>query len=103
MSLPPTLSIVPDDDNDWHGLTAGLSSALTLTLMSHSSASTQNKDTMPSMASSSGKFNPFTFVGSAISGGGPKSICCLHTQKRVSSISTLDWSAQQSSVAWSVF
>jgi hypothetical protein len=69
MSHPPSLSLLTAEDDDWQGLTAGLTSSLTLTTGSASTTTTPSTSGSPTLAANTGKFNSFTFVGSALSGG----------------------------------
>jgi hypothetical protein len=80
MAQRPALSLPIDDDDDWKGLSIGVSSTLTST-----SGSSEPTRLDPSSSSSSGKYNMFNFVGATISGGGPKR-SLFHT----SSIAKLD-------------
>lgn len=72
MLHPSSFNLASEDDDDWQGLTAGITSALMLTSTSASSSG-QSTDNTLSATSTSGKFNAFSCTGSAISGeGGPK-------------------------------
>jgi hypothetical protein len=70
MSHPLVLTTSHDDDDNWMGLMAGVTSSLTLTSGSATSPTLSTLDTgSPASTSTSGKFNSFAFAGAAVSGG----------------------------------